>query len=540
MRADGRRLLGAGALLLALLGGALLLGGRAVLPRADFAFCNQDEISSLDPAIATGVPEARILQGLFEGLTRPDPRTGDPLPGMATAWTCSPDGLTWRFTIRQDSTWTDGSRVTAHDFDYSLRRFLHPETAAPYAYLLWFIEGAEACTKAGASNAGSAGGAPDDESLGIEAPSDTELVLHLVRPCAYLLRLLAYYPLAPVNRACVERWGRQWIAPEHIVTNGPFRLVERRVRDRLRLERFDGYWGRSEVALASVDAYAASGITTQLNMYLTGQVDWMVKPPTSLYGAILPRPDAHAGSQSGVTFFRFNVTRKPFDDPRVREALALALDREEIARDVMRGGELPSVSFVPTGMPDYTAAVLAPHDPERARALLAQAGYPGGSGFPSFEVLYPNNEVTRDFCEACAAQWRAVLDVEPRLVNQAWKVYLDSTRGLNYDVSWGAWIADYLDVGTFLEMFLSDSGNNRTGWKDAAYDALVAEASASPDIAARAGFFRRAEQRLLEALPIAPVYQRINLNLVAPRVTGFHDNLLDVHPLRDLAVDRGP
>jgi oligopeptide transport system substrate-binding protein len=535
VRSDGRRLLGAAGLLGALLAGALALGSRAALPRADFAFCNQDEISSLDPAIATGVPEGRVLSALFEGLTRPDPATGDPLPGMATAWECSEDGLTWRFTIRQDSLWTDGDRVTAHDFDWSLRRFLRAGTAAPYAYLLWFVAGAEAYSGAPAD-----GPPPDEASLGIEAPSDTELVLRLARPCPCLPRLLAYYPLAPVKRSCVERWGRAWNAAEHIVTNGPFRLVERRVRDRLRLERFDGYWGRDDVQLRTIDAYAANGITTQLNMYLTGQVDWMLKPPTGLYEAILPRPDAHVGAQSGMTFFRFNVTRPPFDDRRVREALTLALDREGLARDVMRGGERGAVSYVPQGMPDYTAATLPPPDPARARALLADAGFPGGAGFPSFELLYPNNEVTRDFCEACAAQWRDVLGLQPRLANQAWKVYLDSQKDLRYDVSWGSWIADYLDVGTFLEVFLSGSGNNRTGWRDAEYDALVGLAGASPDLATRAGLFQRAEQRLLDDFPIAPVYQRINLNLVAPRVRGFSDNLLDVHPLRDLSVNGPP
>jgi oligopeptide transport system substrate-binding protein len=206
----------------------------------------------------------------------------------------------------------------------------------------------------------------------------------------------------------------------------------------------------------------------------------------------------------------------------------------------MRGGELGCRSFVPQGLPDYDAAPLAPADPDRARELLAQAGFPGGRGFPSFELLYPNNEVTRDFCEAVAAQWRDRLGLQPRLVNQAWKVYLDSQTSLNYDVSWGAWIADYLDVGTFLELFQSEGGNNRTGWKDAAYDELVGRANATPDTAARAALFRRAEERLLQELPIAPVFQRINLNLVAPRVQGFHDNLLDVHPLRDLAVGGPP
>jgi oligopeptide transport system substrate-binding protein len=252
------------------------------------------------------------------------------------------------------------------------------------------------------------GAAPDEASLGIEAPSDTELLLHLAPPCAYLPRLMAYYPLAPVKRSCVERWGRAWIAPEHIVTNGPFRLVERRVRDRLRLARFDGYWGRDEVQLATVDAYAASGITTQLNMYLTGQVgldDQAAHRPVRRHPA---RPDAHAGPQSGVTFFRFNVTRKPFDDPRVREALALALDREALARDVMRGGELGAVSFVPRACRLHGRHAAAARRRSRARPARA-AGFPGGRGFPSFELLYPNNEITRDFCEASAAQWRDVL-----------------------------------------------------------------------------------------------------------------------------------
>lgn len=518
-----------------LLAGAIALGSRSALPRADFAFCNQDEISSLDPAIATGVPEGRVLAGLFEGLARPDPRTGDPLPGMASRWNCSEDGLTWRFEIRKDSFWTDGDRVTAHDFAWSLRRFLDPATAAPYAYLLWCVAGAEEFTQAPAAEREAAA-----SRLGIEATSDDELVLRLARPCPFLPRLLAYYPLAPVKRSCVERWGRNWIAPEHIVSNGPFRLAERRIRDRLRLERFEGYWGRQDVKLRTIDAYAASGTTTQLNMFLTGQVDWMIKPPTSLYGAILPRPDCRVGAQAGVTFFRFNVTRPPFDDRRVRAALTLALDRDGLARDVMRGGERGCLSFVPQGLPDYEAAPLAPSDPARARELLAEAGFPAGRGFPSFEILYPNNEMTRDFCEAAAAQWRDELGVQPRLVNQAWKVYLDSQQTLNYDVSWGAWIADYLDVGTFLELFLAGGGNNRTGWKDEAYDALVGQANAASDVAARAASFRRAEERLLQQLPIAPVFQRINLNLVAPRVRGFEDNLLDIHPLRDLSVVAPP
>lgn len=509
----------------------LSLGGSTRRPRADFAFCNQNEISSLDPAIATGVPESRILTALFEGLVRPDPKTGEPLPGMAERWEVSDDGLTWRFTIRADSFWTNGEPVTADDFEFSMRRFLHPKTAGGYADMLWCVEGAQALTSSGDFE-------HDlwDPSVGIEARGPRELVLRLVRPTPHLLRILAVFSLCPVNRTCVERWGNDWIKPEHIATNGPFRLVDRRVRDHISMRRWNGYWGVDEVALGTIDAYAADGVTTQLNMYLTGQVDWMIKPPTSLYASILPRPDSLVGPQAGMTFFRFNTERPPFDDMRVREALSLALDRAGLARDVMRGGELPAVSFVPAGIPGYRTATLPPSDPERARALLAEAGYPEGRDFPAFELLFPNNEVTRDFCEAVASQWRVELGLRPRLVNQAWKVFLDSTKQLQYDVSWGAWTADYLDPTTFLDIFRSRSGNNRTGWADAEYDRLLLSAAEAIDPVARIAIQREAEQRLLDAWPIALVYQRINLNMVSPRVRGFHDNVLDVHPLRDLAV----
>jgi oligopeptide transport system substrate-binding protein len=347
-------------------------------------------------------------------------------------------------------------------------------------------------------------------------------------------------PLGIVQRACLERWGPGWIKPGHVVTGGPFRLAERRVRDRMRLVRHDGYWGRDEVALRTIDAYAAEGNTTQLNMYLTGQVDWMVKPPTSLYDVILRRPDVSTGPQAGVTFFRFNVTRPPLDDPRVRAALTLALDRAMLARDVMRGGELPAGSYVPAGLPGYAPAPLPPADPARARALLAEAGYPGGRGFPSIELLYPHNETTRDFCEAAAAQWERELGLRPRLVNQAWKVFLDSSRQLRYEVGWGAWTADYLDATSFLDIFRTGSGNNRTGWASADYDRLLDRAALAQDPAARGALLAEAEAVLLAELPVAPVYQRINLNLVAPRVRGFHDNALDVHPLRDLSVTGPP
>jgi oligopeptide transport system substrate-binding protein len=521
--------------LLAALAAAPLLGLAALArshghSRAEFAFCNQSEIGSLDPAIATGSAEGRLLGALFEGLTRPDPAGGPPLPGVAHTWESSPDGLTWRFHLRPDARWSDGSSVSADDFVFSWLRLLAPATAARYAYLLWCVEGAREYSETALEQL------PDASDVGITAVGPHELLLRLSRPCPYLPLLTSYHPLAPVQRSCLERHGTAWIKPGLLVGNGSFRLAERRIRDRIRLARSDSYWGVDEVALATIDVFAVEASTTQLNMYLTGLVDWMVKPPPALYDELLSRPDAHTGPQLGTSFLRFNTRRTPLDDPRVRRALALALDREALARNVLRGGESAVDSLVPPGLPGYEPASLGPSDPDRARQLLAEAGHPGGVGLPPLELLYPHNAATADFCAAVADTWQRELGVELRLVNQAFEVYLDSTVSGRYDVAWGTWIGDYLDPSTFLEVFLSGSGNNRTGWGDPAYDALLERAVGLADSQARARYFREAEQLLLDAAPIAPLFQRRNIQLVSPRVTGFVDNLLDVHPLRDLGL----
>jgi oligopeptide transport system substrate-binding protein len=536
---DRLKALLASSLLLALLFAALVLSNRTAHSRSDFAFCNQSEPSSLDPAISTGSPAARLARALFEGLTRLDPSTNQALPGVAERWTTSPDGLTWDFYLRDDARWSNGDEVTATDFEYSLRRVLDPSTASRNAYLLWCLDGAEAWTSSPPGDASAA------SALGIEAISPRHLRLRLQRPAPYLDSLLAYPTFSPVHRACIEQHGARWIKPENMVSNGPFTLAERRLRDRIRLEKSETYWGRDDVSLQSVVAYAAGGITTQLNMFLLGEVDWIIKPPPGLYSSLEGRQDLVVGEQFGSTFMRFNTWGGPFADPkqetpfsdiRVREALTLALDREDLAKHVMRGGQQALNSFVPAGIPDYKPAMLAKPDADRAKALLAEAGYPEGEGFPRFALLYPHNETTRDFCEAVATRWRRTLGIQCELVNQVFGVYLDSTSSGLYDVAWGAWIGDYLDPSSFLEIFLSNSGNNRTGWANPQYDSLVQEASGSPNIEDRAKLFRQAEEILLEELPIAPVYQRVNINLVAPRVEGFHDNLLDAHPLRDIKV----
>lgn len=504
---------------------------QASLPRADFAFCNQNEIASLDPHVASDVSSGRILGALYEGLTRIDPSTGAPAPALAESWSVAPDGLGWTFRIRAEARWSNGEPLLARHVLDGWLRLLHPDTAARNAELLWVLVGAREYT------ATPPGERPDASRVGLRATGPHELELRLLRPVPYLASLLAYWPLVPVHTDSIARHGHDWLRPEHLVVNGPFVVVEHRLRDRIRLQRNPHYWNRDAVALATVDAYAASGATTQLNMYLTGLVDWIVKPPPALYDSLRERDDWRASGQLGMSFLRFNTTRPPFDDPRVRAALALALDREALTRDVLGGGQRPARSFVPPGLGEYTPAPFPPGDPERARALLAEAGYPGGRGLRPFELLSPHTEATRDLCAAMAARWRDVLGIaEVHLTSQEFGTYIDSCQRLVYDTAWGVWIGDYLDPSTFLDIFASTSGNNRTGWGDPRYDALLARAAGERDEARRLELLHEAETLLLQALPMAPLYQRASIHLVSPRVRGFGESLLDVHPLQDLSL----
>lgn len=534
MSAETLRAAALATLVLGSLGLGLAATEDATLERADFAFCNQDEVASLDPALATGFPEGRVVGALFEGLTRLDPVTLEPLPGVADAWEVSPDSLRWTFHLRPEARWSNGDPLTAEDVRYGLLRLLDPATHSSAGYLLGMLTGA---TEAAATPLGVPFGG---DGVGIRAVGPHQLELQLDRPCPELPRLLAYPVLAPVHRPSLEAHGNDWIKPGLLVSNGAFRLAQRRLKDRIRLVRNEHYWGVDEVQLRTVDALAANGVTTQLNLFLTGEVDWMIKPPPGLYDELLPRAEARVGPQFGTTFLRFNVRREPYGDVRVRRALTLALDRDSLARDVMRGGRVAAVSFVPPGLPGYEPARLAPCDPDLARALLAEAGFPGGRDLPAVELLYPGNENTRDLCQAIAETWRRELGVRTRLIVQSWKVYLDSSRNGFYDAAWSSWIGDWLDPGTFLEVFLSSSESNRTGWADPEYDALVGLATREPDAGLRARAWARAEQHLLDVGPIAPIHQRVNINLVSGRVAGFQDNLLDLHPLRDLAVTAPP
>jgi oligopeptide transport system substrate-binding protein len=383
---------------------------------------------------------------------------------------------------------------------------------------------------------------PDFRStVGVRAESPEELVVTLEHPAPYFLDLVAFYPLYPVNRKCVETFGSpDWTKPENLVCNGPFTMEFRRIRDRIRLVKNPRYWSADSVKLDVIDALATKSETTSLNMYLNGQLDWSTQMPISTI-PILQRDFAdqfYTAPELTTYFYRLNVTRDKLRDKRVRRALALAIDKQTICERITRAGEQPAGSLVPPGISGYESPPGAPFDAERARQLLADAGYPGGRGLPTIEILYNDMDAHKTIAEAIQQMWRTNLGIDTRLRALEWGVYLDTTHKLQYDVARAGWIADYADPNTFLDMFQTGNENNQTGWSHAEYDRLIREAAVEADPDKRMAMFAEAEAILLDEQPIIPIYFRVSKNLVQPHVKGFFNNAQDDHPLHLLRVER--
>jgi oligopeptide transport system substrate-binding protein len=382
----------------------------------------------------------------------------------------------------------------------------------------------------------------DFRQVGIRAIDDRTLEIRLENPTPYFLELLSFYPFAPVHRGCLERHGSPaWKRAENIVTNGPFRLFERRIRDRIRLVRSENYWDRENVRCNVIDALSIDDRTTALNLYLTGKCDWATQPPPNAIRQLLasrpPRNDINPYAQLTTYFYLLNTTRPPLDDVRIRRALSLALDREEITRVATAAGEEPAFSFVPPHLPGYTQQFCEPRNPDQARKLLADAGYSGGIGFPKLEIHYNNDQVHQSVAELVRKQWQRELGITVSLRNEEWASYQQTQQQLQYMVSRRSWIGDYLDPNTFLDLYISGGQNNLTGFGDPEYDKLIASAAREPDTEKRLRLLEQAERILMDQLPIIPVYYYVSRNLVKPYVRGLYNNLQDHHPLRAIWID---
>jgi oligopeptide transport system substrate-binding protein len=498
-------------------------------PRADLVFINGAEPETLDPAIITGQPEGRVVHALFEGLCAFN-KSGRAIPGVAERWDISPDGKTYTFSLRPDAKWSDGRALTARDFVESWKRTLTPETGSAYNYLLHPIRNAKAFSE---------GKLKDFSQVGVRAEGDRTLVVELESPTPYFLDLCAFPTLHPVPVDLIQKVGDDWVKPAHLINNGAYVLEDWRINDKIRLRKNPHYWNRDNVALETVEILPISKDSVAFNFYESGLADLVMDKglaPISLLDELRKRKDFHAAPFLGIYFLRFNCTQKPFDDPRVRKAFAMSIDKNRIVEKITRAGELPATGFVPPGIAGYEGANGLPYDPEGARRLLAEAGYPGGKGFPFFNYLYNESQQNESIAVELRDMWEKELGVKINLARQEWKVYLNSLGSLDYGIARSSWVGDYPDPNTFLDMFITDGGNNRTGWTSPAYDALISEAAAEPDPAARLNLLKKAETYLVEdQSPIAPIYYYVGIQLYDPeKLGGIEANVLDEHPIREI------
>ena len=498
---------------------------------------NSNEPKGLDPHIVSGVIEANILRALFEGLVISDPQSDTAAPGGA-ALEVTPDAnaTVWTAKLRPDGKWSDGVPVTAQDFAFAYERLLTPELGAKYAEMLYFLKGAENFNK---------GKTRDFSTVGVEVIDDLTLRLTLRGPTPYFREILKHYTWTALPRHVVLKYGKigqrgnLWTRPENIVGNGPYRLKSWRRNDHIEVERNSHYWNAANVILNGIRFLPITNYYTEARMFRDGQLHLTYAATPEVVDLMKKKNPAALRQEPyvGTIFYRYNTTRKPLDDVRVRQALSFAIDRQAICDHVFRGYR-PAYAMTPP-MGSYDPPHLAGFDKGKAQRLLAEAGYPGGKGFPRLKVLIASRETAATLAQAVQAMWRETLGVEVEIENKEWNAYLVATQELDYDIAAAGWIGDYLDPLTFLEMWTPGNGNNNTGWENPAFVSQLQRSFQETDGSRRFEHLHQAESILVEDAPVLLVAWQARNYLVHPSVEGWHPLLLANNPYQFIRLVPG-
>lgn len=484
----------------------------------------------LDPAKIAETAGHHLMMNVFEGLYVYNRGNGPPVPSMANGHDVSADGTVWTVHLRPGIVWSDGQPITAHDFVWSWRRVLDPKTASRSAQLLWFIKGAQAFNE---------GAAKDPDSVGVRALDDRTLRIELKNPTPFFLDLLCEMPYVPTPRHVVEKWGDAWSRPEHLVSNGPFRLVKHEDRVVSELGRSETYWDRANVWLERVTVLHTESDQTAYDWYEVGKTQW--QGDTSLPVDRVPglrasgRPDFRSDAKMCSYYFSVRVDRPPLDDPRVRQAVNLAIDKERLALHVLRGGQpvatgaVPDLFRVSHGYAPFDGPGF---DPFRARALLAEAGHPQGLGLAPITLYFNTGEGHRLIAEFVQRNLQENLGVQVVLANMEWGTLLKTLLAGDFAIGRSSWCADYPDPLTFLDVFHSQSLANYSGYKSVEYDSMLAAIQAEPAMIKRNSLIAQAESVLNRDMPLIPLYHYTWSYLIRPWVLGYERHAQDMHPLK--------
>jgi len=495
---------------------------------------NGTEPASLDPHIATGVPEHHIMSSVMEGLVLKDRRSLEPRPGVAESWTISDDGRVYTFKLRDDARWSNGDPHIANDYVWSWWRALQPALGNQYAYMLFPIKNAKRYYDRETEDFG---------DVGVKALDQRTLQVTLTNPTPYFLQLLDHYSLFPVHQATIEKFGNadqrgtRWSYEGNLVSNGPFKLDEWKINRHITVTRNLHYWDNDNVALNGIVFKPVENTVTEERMFRAGQLHVTSNVPADKISTYRKSnsTELKIAPYLGTYFYRLNIKTPQLQDRRVRRALGMAIDREKLVENITKGGQIPAYTMTPPGTMGYYPTSTLAFDPEGAKNLLSEAGYPNGEGFPAIEILYNTNEGHRKIAVALQEMWKDYLNIDIKLLNQEWKVYLATESAGDYQMSRGGWIGDYVDPNNFLDMFLCGGGNNRTGWCNEEYDRLILEVAPSQSShEERLAVFQQAETMLLDDMPIIPVYTYTSVKLVDSSVENLDGNIMNQAMYKDI------
>lgn len=469
---------------------------------------------TIDPALNTAIDGGVLIVHAFEGLYALD-QDGVPQPAQAESYTLSEDGLTYTFTLREGLKWSDGTPLTAQDFVYSWSRAVDPQTAADYSYIFECVDGYA------------------DGKLNVSAPDDRTLVVKLVAPTTYFLELTAFPAYMPVQQATVEANGEQWaLSPETYIGNGPYKISEWQRGSHITMVQNENYWNVEALGPQSIRFNLVEDDVAQLSAYQTGDVLFIEAVPNDEIDALKDSSDYYVMDQIGTYYISFNVQRAPLDNPKVRQALTLALDRDWICVNIGKTGQIPAGGFVPYALSDadpsqsfrevggnyYDPSFEAFEDNlAQAKEILAEAGYPNGEGLPAIEYVYNEGTANQQIGEVLQNMW-GELGVKVELFSQEWATFLNTRKSGDYSVARNAWLGDYNDPISFLDIWITGGGNNDAQWSNPQYDQLITEIKSTGDQAARMEKMHQAEDILFEEWVLAPIYFYTDMYLQSPAV----------------------
>ena len=500
---------------------------------------NGSEPQGIDPHIVTGVPEHHILISLCEGLTIPNPNPDDMngyMAGTAESWSVSEDGKEYIFNINKNARWSNGEPVTANDFVWSWKRILTASLGSQYPDMLYYLVGAYEYHN-GLTN--------DFSEVGVKAIDQKTLKVNLKNPTPFFLGLLSHYSTWPVHKETVLKYGDiddrngEWTRPGNFVCNGPFQLKSWELNNKIVVEKNPYYYDASIVKLNEIHYYPVSNVMTEDRMFRAGQLHLTSTLPSQkcpIY--IEENPNLRIDPYMGTYFYRINTNHEALKDVRVRKALAYSIDRELLVNKVTKCGQIPAYSFTPPGSNGYEPKTQIPFDPELAKSLLEDAGYSDENPFPKLEILFNTNEDHRKIALAIQQMWQVNLGIEIELVNQDWKVYLNREMIGDFQISRAGWIGDYEDPNTFLDLMRPNRGNNKTGWENKEYDELVEKANTINNQSERYEMLYKAEEILIDNMPIIPLYTYVRSYQLSPDVKGFNPHILDHHHPKFIYLER--